>query len=184
MRSARRADSADPDGDRFQVVGIVGDVKNDGLGKPTVAEVYLPSAVTRVETMNVVMRRERAAGDARAGGRGRRFAASIPNSRFTTSRRCRDIVRRSMTLERVASYLTTFFARDGGGDGDARHLRRVVVRRAPADRRDRHPHGARRDQPRHPDAHRRWGSEDGRFMASLAGIAVAVVAALSSGTRV
>ncbi len=98
-----------PDGNRFQVVGIVGDVKNDGLGKPTVAEIYLPSAVTRVETMSVVMR------------------ASVPPATLVPAARqairgidpeqpihdvalLSDIVRRSLTLERVASYLTTFFA--------------------------------------------------------------------------
>ena len=97
------------DGSRFEVVGIVGDVKNDGLGKPTVAEVYLPSAVTRVETMNVVMRSSvppaTLVSAARQAVRGVDAEQPIHDVALLS-----DIVRRSMTLERVASYLTTFFA--------------------------------------------------------------------------
>jgi serine phosphatase RsbU (regulator of sigma subunit) len=84
-------------------------VKNDGLGKPTVAEVYLPSAVTRVETMNVVMRSSvppaTLVSAARQAVRGVDAEQPIHDVALLS-----DIVRRSMTLERVASYLTTFFA--------------------------------------------------------------------------
>ncbi len=97
------------DGSRFQVVGIVGDVKNDGLGKPTVAEVYLPSAVTRVETMNVVMRSS--VPPATLVSAARQAVRGVdPEQPIHDVALLSDIVRRSMTLERVASYLTTFFA--------------------------------------------------------------------------
>jgi predicted permease len=43
-------------GARATVVGVVGDVRNDGLNKPTVAEVYLPNSITRVDPMDFVVR--------------------------------------------------------------------------------------------------------------------------------
>ena len=158
MRSARTGDSSDRTAVGFQVVGIVGDVKNDGLGKPTVAEVYLPSAVTRVETMNVVMR------------------SSVPPATLVSAVRqaVREVdpeqpihdvalVRHRPAIDDARARGVVpddILCRDGGVDGVARHLRGVVVLRAPADSRDRHPSGHRRDQPRHPDAHRRWRGED------------------------
>jgi len=45
-----------PQGTRFQIVGVVGDVRNDGLGKPTVPEVYLTSAMLPVTPMRFVVR--------------------------------------------------------------------------------------------------------------------------------
>jgi putative ABC transport system permease protein len=48
-------------GSRFKVVGVVGDVKNDGLSKPTVPEVYLANWIARVNPMNFVVRSELAA---------------------------------------------------------------------------------------------------------------------------
>jgi serine phosphatase RsbU (regulator of sigma subunit) len=97
------------DGSRFQVVGIVGDVKNDGLGKPTVAEIYLPSAVARVETMNVVMRSS--VPPATLVSAARQAVRGVdPEQPIHDVALLSDIVQRSMTLERVASYLTTFFA--------------------------------------------------------------------------
>jgi predicted permease len=98
-----------PDGSRFQVVGVVGDVKNDGLGKPTVAEVYLPSAVTRVETMNVVMRSSVPPATLVSAAR-QAIRGVDPEQPIHDVALLSDIVTRSMTLERVASYLTTFFA--------------------------------------------------------------------------
>ena len=147
-----------PDGSRFQVVGIVGDVKNDGLGKPTVAEIYLPSAVTRVETMNVVMRSS--VPPATLVSAARQAVRGVdPEQPIHDVALLSDIVRRSMTLERVASYLTTFFAATAvlmaslGIYGVLSYFvrQRTVEIGAPAHR---------RDQPRHPDAHRRWRPED------------------------
>ena len=34
-----------PNGDRFEVVGVVGDVRNNGLNRPAMPELYLPAAV-------------------------------------------------------------------------------------------------------------------------------------------
>ena len=45
-----------PNGDRFQVVGVVGDVKNNGLDQTTVPEIYLPAAVVPVDPMNFAVR--------------------------------------------------------------------------------------------------------------------------------
>ena len=36
-----------PDGDRFQVVGVVSDIRNDGIGKATIPEIYLLHSVAR-----------------------------------------------------------------------------------------------------------------------------------------
>lgn len=98
-----------PDGSPFEVVGVVGDVKNDGLGKPAVPEVYLSALAARVEAMKVVVR-----------GAGRTeslmpairqaIAAIDPEQPIHDVALFDDIARRSVTLERVASVLTTFFA--------------------------------------------------------------------------
>ncbi len=45
-----------PDGSRFQVVGVVEDVRNDGLDKPAEAEIYLPSTIFPWNPMQVVVR--------------------------------------------------------------------------------------------------------------------------------
>jgi putative ABC transport system permease protein len=49
-------------GSRFQVVGVVGDLRNDGLGNPTVPEVYLSSAAGLENPMQFVVRSPLAAG--------------------------------------------------------------------------------------------------------------------------
>jgi predicted permease len=100
-----------PSGSRFQVVGVVGDVRNDGLGNPPVPDIYILSAlpVPNVERMNFVVRS------------GRPVAALLPEIRRAVQRVDRElpidqvasmpgIIQRSMTLERAASVLTTFFA--------------------------------------------------------------------------
>ena len=44
IRSAPRRASAHPTTTRFEVVGVVGDVRNNGLNRPAVPEIYLPAA--------------------------------------------------------------------------------------------------------------------------------------------
>jgi predicted permease len=98
-----------PGGSRFQVVGIVGDVRNDGLGNPPVPDIYVLSPLARVETMNFVVRAAEPGAGLLSGIRGaiRSVDPELPIHRVSSMR---DILLRSMTLERAASVLTAFFA--------------------------------------------------------------------------
>src|SRR6185436_1120052 len=98
-------------GDRFQVLGVVGDVKNDGLGNPSVPEIYIPSTIPifSVETMSFVIRSARPAASLVTDVRG--VVRKIdPEQPITNIAAMHDIVQKSMTLERAASFLTSFFA--------------------------------------------------------------------------
>jgi predicted permease len=98
-----------PGGARFQVVGVVGDVKNDGLGNPTVPEIYILSSIPQVESLNVVVRSTRSAASLVPDIR--RVIRSIdPEQPIHDVASMREIIQRSMTLERAASFLTAFFA--------------------------------------------------------------------------
>jgi putative ABC transport system permease protein len=98
-----------PDGDRFQVVGVVGDVKNDGLGNPTVPEVYILSSIFPVESLNVAVRSPRPA--ASLMPEIRRVVHNIdPEQPIDEIATMREIVRQTLTLERAASFMTAFFA--------------------------------------------------------------------------
>ena len=98
-----------PNGQRFEVIGVVGDVKNDGLGDPSVPEIYVSSAIQAIETMNFLVRSTRPAGllapEIRAAVR-----AVDSEQPVYGIRAMNDIIASSMTLERVASLMTTFFA--------------------------------------------------------------------------
>src|SRR3954471_13171010 len=45
-----------PKGSRFEVVGVVGDVRNDGMNKPPQPELYFSAAVLGANPMNVIVR--------------------------------------------------------------------------------------------------------------------------------
>jgi predicted permease len=94
---------------RFQVVGIVGDVRNDGLNNPAVPDIYLPSGLQRLETMFVIVRSTRSVAALLPEIRGivHGITAELPIHDVSSMR---DIIQRSMTLERAASVLTAFFA--------------------------------------------------------------------------
>jgi predicted permease len=98
-----------PSGERFQVIGIVGDVKNETLDAPVVPEVYILSSIPRVETMNFIVRSSRASASLLTDIR--RVVQSIdPEQPIHNVATMSEIVQRSMTLERVASVMTGFFA--------------------------------------------------------------------------
>jgi putative ABC transport system permease protein len=100
---------SNPRGTRFQVVGVVGDVRNDGLGNPPVPDVYVLSALRRLETMYFVVRSARPV--AALLPEIRRAVQSVdPELPIYQVASMRDIIQRSMTLERAASVLTTVFA--------------------------------------------------------------------------
>jgi predicted permease len=96
-------------GARFQVIGVVGDVKNDGLANPTVPEVYIHSAVMNLESMHFVARVSRPVSDLVPEIR-RTIRSIDPDQPIHAVATMEEIVRRSMTLERAASFLTAFFA--------------------------------------------------------------------------
>ncbi|MBZ5625174.1 MAG: ADOP family duplicated permease [Acidobacteriia bacterium] len=97
------------EGDPFQVAGVVGDVRNNGLDNPTVPEVYLPFTVAQMNPLHFVVR------------------SSLPPSTLITEVRhaiqnvnpgqpihevkaMSEIVGDSLALKRLASYVMTFFA--------------------------------------------------------------------------
>jgi putative ABC transport system permease protein len=98
-----------PGGDRFQVIGVVGDVKNDGLSAPTVPNFYILAAVYPVESINVVVRSTRDPAslmeDVRRVIHG--IDAEQPITEVATMG---EVIGDTMSLERAGSYLTSFFA--------------------------------------------------------------------------
>ena len=98
-----------PDGSRVQIVGVVGDVRNDGLGKPTVPEVYLASAFVTVNPMRFIVRSalppETLIPEVR-----RAVQTLDPTQPIHHVAMLRDIVHDSMSLERVRSFMMLFFA--------------------------------------------------------------------------
>jgi predicted permease len=96
-------------GSRFQVVGVVGDIRNDGLGKPTVPEIYIPSIISSANPMSVMVRSsqppERLIPEVRRAVQG--VDPTLPIHDVQTMN---DVVTTSLALERVGSLMTTFFA--------------------------------------------------------------------------
>ncbi len=98
-----------PDGARFQVVGIVGDVRNDGLGKATVPEIYLSSTILPVNPIWFLVRSpvspERLIPDLRRVVQ--RIEPAQPLHRMATMQ---ELAQQSVARERVGSLTVTFFA--------------------------------------------------------------------------
>ena len=96
-------------GTRFHVVGVAGDVMNDGLNNPSVPEVYRPALYSRIEGMRIVMRSERPAASLLPDIRRviRAVDSELPIYQVATMR---EVIRQTITLERSASFLTAFFA--------------------------------------------------------------------------
>ncbi|HEY1306312.1 MAG TPA: ADOP family duplicated permease [Vicinamibacterales bacterium] len=98
-----------PQGAPLEVVGVVGDVKNDGLANPTVPEVYILSPIREEETVEYAVRS--ATPPAALVPEIRRVIRAIdPEQPIHDLRTMREIVAESMTLERAGAFLTTFFA--------------------------------------------------------------------------
>jgi putative ABC transport system permease protein len=96
-------------GSRFQVVGVVGDVRNNGLGNPTVPEIYILSAIASANPMQFVVRSPLPAD--RLAPEVRRAVRSVdPALPIHDALTMNDIVTKSMALERVGSLMTTLFA--------------------------------------------------------------------------
>jgi putative ABC transport system permease protein len=98
-----------PDGDRFQVVGVVGDVRNDGLNKATEAEIYLLTTITPINPMSVVVRSSLPLAQMIPQVR-RAVQAVDPTLAIHDVRLMTDMVRDSLQLERVSSLVMLLFA--------------------------------------------------------------------------
>jgi len=98
-----------PSGDRFQVVGVVGDVKNDGLSGATVPEIYLPSAGVAVNPTLFVVRSpltvEKLISQVR-----RAVQAVDPSLPIHDLKTMNEIAEASLSLERIGSFMMAFFA--------------------------------------------------------------------------
>jgi predicted permease len=98
-----------PDGDRFQIVGVVGDVRHNGLGKPTDSEIYLLNSVAAANPFSFVIRSPLPPD--RLLPEVRRAVRSIdPTLAIHDVATMSHIVSDSMRLERLGSFMMTFFA--------------------------------------------------------------------------
>ena len=97
------------DGNRFQVIGVVGDIRNDGLNKAPEAEVYLLATIVPVNPMTIVVRSP--LGAEQVISQARLAVRSVdPTIVIHDARMMIDIVRDSLQLERVSSFVMVFFA--------------------------------------------------------------------------
>jgi putative ABC transport system permease protein len=99
----------DPHGDPFRVVGIVADVRNNGLDNPTVPEIYLPAAVVDVNPMKFVVRSPLPA-KTLVPQVLRAIHNVNPVQPIHGVQTMDAIVQGSLALKRAASYVMTFFA--------------------------------------------------------------------------
>jgi len=94
------------DGDRIEVVGVVGDVRNNGLDRPSVPQIYvLPGAMNQ---MTVVVRSDLAA-DQVAGAIRSSLRKVDPTLPLNTVRTMNDIVGDNLLLQRLSSLVMSFF---------------------------------------------------------------------------
>ena len=96
-----------PDGDHFEVVGVVGDVRNDRLNKPAVPTIYL-AAAQGVNPMNVVVRSELPADQVIRAVR-RSIRHTDPVAAMNDVRTMNDALSGTLLLERLSSLVMTFF---------------------------------------------------------------------------
>lgn len=98
-----------PSGSRARIIGIVGDVRNRGLGERTEAELYLPFTASSLNPMHFVVRSPLPA-SALVQEIRRSIRSVDPSQPFYEVRTMPEIVLGSVTSERLQSFLTAFFA--------------------------------------------------------------------------
>jgi predicted permease len=98
-----------PDGYQLEVVGVVGDTRNDGLKRPAAPQIYLvPSVALGANPMNVVVRSDLPADQVIAAVRGT-IRQADPTLVMENVRTIDDIVQGALQLERLSSLVMTFF---------------------------------------------------------------------------
>jgi serine phosphatase RsbU (regulator of sigma subunit) len=98
----------EPDGDPFEVVGVVGDVRNNGLDKPAYPALYVPAALQGVNPMNVVVRSDLPL-DQVIGAVRRSIRQIDPMVAVANVRTMNDVLGDTLLLERLSSLVMTFF---------------------------------------------------------------------------
>jgi hypothetical protein len=98
-----------PTGDRLQVVGVVGDTRNQGLAKPPKPEMYLSNSLFALQRMHFMVRSARPTSslvpDLRKAVESVNAAQPIHDIQSMAT-----LIGGSLSLERVSSLLTGFFA--------------------------------------------------------------------------
>jgi predicted permease len=95
-----------PNGSRFEVVGVVGDIRNGGLNRPPVPEIYVSGTVPPM--MNVVVRSDLPPNQVMNSVR-RVVREANPTAAIDGVQTVNDIVRSTLQLERLSSLVMTFF---------------------------------------------------------------------------
>lgn len=96
------------DGPRFDVVGVVGNMKNNGLNRPPAPEVYVSASVVGVNPMNVLIRSDLPADQVIAAAR-QAIRQTDPALVMENVGTMRDVVSDTLRLERLSSLVMTFF---------------------------------------------------------------------------
>ena len=99
----------DVNGSRVQIVGVVGDVRNDGLGNPPVPELYMVDVPDVYNTMSGVVRSDLPARTLVPEIR-RAVHEVNPTQPIFSVNSMENIARESVSLQRATSFLTLFFA--------------------------------------------------------------------------
>ena len=100
---------AAPDGPRFQVIGVSGDVRNEGLGRPARPEIYVLHSVAAFNPMHIVVRSPRPMESLLPEIR-RAIQTVDSTLAIHHPSTMQEIVTESVTFQRVGSFMMTFFA--------------------------------------------------------------------------
>src|SRR4029079_8188873 len=90
------------DGDRFEIVGVVGDVRNNGLKSPPEPELYFSTSVRGVNPMTVLVRSDLPDDQVIAGAR--RVVRQINQTLVMENvRTMNEVIRDTVQLDRLSS---------------------------------------------------------------------------------
>jgi putative ABC transport system permease protein len=97
-----------PDGDRFSIVGVVRDVRNSGLNRPSAPELYLSASLQAPNPVQVVVRSALPTDQLIAAVR-RTIRGANPMLPMGEVRPMRDVISDTLQLEHLSSLVMTFF---------------------------------------------------------------------------
>jgi predicted permease len=98
-----------PKGSRFQIVGVVGDVRNDGLMKPVVPEIYFVGHIMTTNPMRFVVRSPMRAEALVPLIRRAVYAVDTQQPIYNIIT-MQDVLHGSLTFQRAGSFIMAFFA--------------------------------------------------------------------------